>query len=764
MIRQTLRDLPVGLVQTYERILLKISTVPLPRQEIALRAFKWMVCSRRPMKAEELQEAVAFDGFDHSWDKDKIPDKDLMIETCRGLLVRDKEDGTVRFAHHTVQQYLLSAPAIGTRFQIPPRSEAEAFVGEICVTYLSFSDFETQVALRTPNVQLEHRGVLKVGGPVSIPTILGIGKSLLDIPYRLLGGKSKTAPLDIDYGKYLTPNRPKGPQAPSTLTEKYRLLEYVIEYWVDHTQVLKPALDAKLQRLVMYKTLSFEFRPWGPNQHFGPYGCGSCPNLTKAKELPFMSLFHYAAHAGHWSLIESLVTEYCQHEYPSDETFLIACRQGQDKIVRNLMRKIKFDISDGRAINIAVTAGQADVLKYLLDPEEKDNKRASSYNINSNASSLLNLAANNGHENVVDTIFNYCTLAKASYVNKVDTSTGRTALHSAVKNGHENVIWKLLASGAEIRTNGTTAIHIAAEYGHRDILLILLKAAFLTPDSNISTPIVDSVSDSETSHSASIRFHDLEGYIPLYKAALNGHSAVVESILEHQPTIIDTMNNGRVRSNGKRHTELTAVHLAAIGGHLSVLKILANSKAHVNAKGESDWTALHFAAAKGHEEVVEWLLQNGADPYVKAKDHMTPLQIACSRGYESIVQAFLTNLAGTYHFSLLTKVWWTDLIESAAMDRREAVLGTLLAFVGALGEMYLEKAIRVAKKKKYHRALALLELMLRERAWERETDVLVQGWRANFSGDTIFNFENLPDKGQGKEGWIDTSVNATSGF
>ena len=530
MIRQTLRDLPVGLVQTYERILLKISKVPLPRQEIALRAFKWMVCSRRPMKAEELQEAVAFDGFDHSWDRDKVPDEDIMIETCRGFLVRDKEDGAVRFAHHTVQQYLVSAPAIGTRFQIPPRSEAEAFVGEVCVTYLSFSDFETQVALRTPNVQLEHLGVFKDGGPVSIPSVLGIGKWLFDIPYHLLGGKAKTAPADIDYSKYLRSNRPKQPQAPSTLAEKYRLLEYIVAYWMEHTQVLEPALNAKLQRLVMYKTLPFEFRPWGSNQHFGPYGCGSCPDPTKAKELPFMSLFHYAAHAGHWSLIESLVPEYCQHEYPVDETFLVACRQGQDKIVRNLMRKIKFDISDGRAINIAVTAGQADVLRYLLD-DEMEGKCAPSYNICPNASSLLNSAATNGHENVINTIFNYCNLATAIYVNDVDEHTGRTALFSAVMNGHENVVRKLLASGAELKANGTTAIHIAAEYGRQDMLLVLLKAASETRDPYSPAEMTDLVSDHGMSDIALLCFYDTKGDLPLHKAVRNGHSAAVETIL-----------------------------------------------------------------------------------------------------------------------------------------------------------------------------------------------------------------------------------------
>ena len=184
MIREILQDLPVGLAQTYERILIKISNGPLPKQEIALRAFRWTVCSRRPMKADELQEAVAFDSSDMSWDRDKIPDENLMIETCRGLLVRDKGNRTVRFAHHTVQQYLLSAPAVRDHFLVSPRSEAEAFVGQVCVAYLCFSDFETQVALRTPNPRIESLSVLKSGGPVRIPAVLGISKSLLDIPYR----------------------------------------------------------------------------------------------------------------------------------------------------------------------------------------------------------------------------------------------------------------------------------------------------------------------------------------------------------------------------------------------------------------------------------------------------------------------------------------------------------------------------------------------------------------------------------------------------
>ena len=68
----------------------------------------WMVCARMLLRVEELQEAVAFDSEDKSWNAYKIPDGDKLIKSCHGLVVRDKENGIVRLAHHTVQQYLMS--------------------------------------------------------------------------------------------------------------------------------------------------------------------------------------------------------------------------------------------------------------------------------------------------------------------------------------------------------------------------------------------------------------------------------------------------------------------------------------------------------------------------------------------------------------------------------------------------------------------------------------------------------------------------------
>ena len=80
MIRETLRNLPEGLVETYERVSTKIEQNRM-KSNVARKIFTWMACAQRPMRIEEVREAVAFEPSDKYWDVDKIPDDDLMIES-----------------------------------------------------------------------------------------------------------------------------------------------------------------------------------------------------------------------------------------------------------------------------------------------------------------------------------------------------------------------------------------------------------------------------------------------------------------------------------------------------------------------------------------------------------------------------------------------------------------------------------------------------------------------------------------------------------
>jgi hypothetical protein len=67
-----------------------------------MRILRWMICSRRPLKSTELQDAIVFSGEQAVLsDNSKLPAN--VIELCKPLIQR-LSDGTVTFVHSTVQE------------------------------------------------------------------------------------------------------------------------------------------------------------------------------------------------------------------------------------------------------------------------------------------------------------------------------------------------------------------------------------------------------------------------------------------------------------------------------------------------------------------------------------------------------------------------------------------------------------------------------------------------------------------------------------
>jgi ankyrin repeat protein len=62
----------------------------------------------------------------------------------------------------------------------------------------------------------------------------------------------------------------------------------------------------------------------------------------------------------------------------------------------------------------------------------------------------------------------------------------------------------------------------------------------------------------------------------------------------------------------------TALHGAAIYGHVSTVQLLLEKGASIEARECSDRTALYFAAKNGHEVTVRLLLDKGADTESKS--------------------------------------------------------------------------------------------------------------------------------------------------
>lgn len=74
---------------------------------------------------------------------------------------------------------------------------------------------------------------------------------------------------------------------------------------------------------------------------------------------------------------------------------------------------------------------------------------------------------------------------------------------------------------------------------------------------------------------------------------------------------------------------LTALHCAAEGKCLELVKFLVNEGVDINDTGRhKGWTVLHSAALGGNLEIVKFLLENGASPNVKDNEGKTPRRVA----------------------------------------------------------------------------------------------------------------------------------------
>ncbi|MCJ1267662.1 hypothetical protein MMC22_007548 [Lobaria immixta] len=311
-VRETLWNLPQGMIATYTRILEKIARKK-SQKDLSQQVFKWIVCAKRPMSLAELAEAVAFKSTDTFWSQDKIPKPGRLYEACGNLVAVNKEDETVRLAHHTVQKFLLEPPQRAVEFFHIPLPQADREVGEICVAYLSFSDFETQIAV-------SNRKILPVG---SIPEPMSIGKqvtsqsrlnnvasSMFQVQNCFRSRTPLLQPMDFDFSRFAKLRMPPS----QTLHEKYRLLGYVVQSWIGHTSAFSESNTSKwgsFKKLALDKGLPFDIRPWA--------------DINELGKKPYAAFVQWAVSANHLPLLQLLP----QNCYIAEELLLQAIRNGE---------------------------------------------------------------------------------------------------------------------------------------------------------------------------------------------------------------------------------------------------------------------------------------------------------------------------------------------------------------------------------------------------------------------------------------------------
>ncbi|EQB55962.1 hypothetical protein CGLO_04053 [Colletotrichum gloeosporioides Cg-14] len=145
-IRQTLEILPRKLSDTFNRAIGRILSSQRPSiVDIVQRAFRWVATVRRPLTRWELGEALGVKVLQKSSIKGQIVNGTERIPGwCENLVQIEAGDETVRFFHHSIKTHLLSTELNATELRVF-HIDVKAWdhqVGEVCLTYLNFSDFE----------------------------------------------------------------------------------------------------------------------------------------------------------------------------------------------------------------------------------------------------------------------------------------------------------------------------------------------------------------------------------------------------------------------------------------------------------------------------------------------------------------------------------------------------------------------------------------------------------------------------------------------
>jgi ankyrin repeat protein len=121
------------------------------------------------------------------------------------------------------------------------------------------------------------------------------------------------------------------------------------------------------------------------------------------------------------------------------------------------------------------------------------------------------------------------------------------------------------------------------------------------------------------------------------------YPGLIQLLLERLKRVAQKNSEAEVGSITTYVCDSSALHEAAIGGHLEMVKLLLQKGANLNQESALRGTPLQAAASRGLSNVVACLLQEGANPNVKAGPFAYPLHAGAWSGSVEVVHALLNG-------------------------------------------------------------------------------------------------------------------------
>ncbi|VDD86933.1 unnamed protein product [Enterobius vermicularis] len=326
---------------------------------------------------------------------------------------------------------------------------------------------------------------------------------------------------------------------------------------------------------------------------------------------------------------------------------------GEDSKIINLLiehggrAEIQTLSSNETAMHLAARAGNAAAILSMVDKLGAGTVQIVQNKLSKNGWSPLLEACARGHFEVAK------VLLQCNARIDVFDENGRTALHLAAANGHLQITRLLLQNKAFVNSkskNGEAPLHLAAQNGHVKVVNVLvqehgasLEAITLENQTALHFAAKSGqfvVAQALLLLGANPNAKDDKGQTPLHLAAENDFSDVVKLFLKmkqnHRAVLTAVDQNG-----------YTCAHIAAMKGSYAVVKelMMIDKAMVIKAKTKSlEETALHMAAVGGHAKICKILLENGANPEEENSHGMTALQLGAKHGFVSILEVFDRSL------------------------------------------------------------------------------------------------------------------------
>ncbi len=288
------------------------------------------------------------------------------------------------------------------------------------------------------------------------------------------------------------------------------------------------------------------------------------------------------------------------------------------------------------ALHFAVAQGVEENVSFILDHGADVNKS------DNFGWSALHIAAQNGYEDVVRLLLEYHAVPNSR------TEEGYTPLICATNLERSSIVELLIDCGGDTNAHdceGRTPLHRAASRGHETIVELLIDkgANIHSRDADELTPLYEAACNGREKivkllidKGAKVQDRDKRGSTTLMIAAQGEHYGVVRILLDHDAEVnaVDKymwtplhsglgnpeiskilLKHGASVSQPCRYGN-TALHVAAIFGHLASVKVLLDAGADVGQRNYSAETALSQSIRNRHADIAEVLLKAGSDPSI----------------------------------------------------------------------------------------------------------------------------------------------------